>query len=398
MLFSPGVQCDLFDQSKSEQSDFYGLKSPSLKSFVQASTTVQDQELHLSGLAVFSKLANACQPIVDVSKSKIQVDKIALVRLANETVCSLHDLAVNAQNAGYSMLMCFYCHDLPTGAGDTGDKLLIPVAYIGSWDCQSTNTSHEEFSILNEAQLLAADQTNVEIRIQVPADSDDLYKMGEYLERLYYWFLLGPIITLEWLRRTKKLCGMSADGQHIDRRLVDDEERATGDEDTVVTVSETDLHSVAEETPRNDDQETEELQPLITVMNDSRTNLSVTSEHTRHIAIYRRVTTIFGNFLKKYTNKVPVGFAYGIAIIAALPVGISSGGSLINLKLTALRTVAIALTLSLSFSTSMQIICKLIKPRKSLFSDCQKSSHCFRGVTREHVWSRLEITRTTCDM
>ncbi|KAJ7386999.1 hypothetical protein OS493_003962 [Desmophyllum pertusum] len=102
--------------------------------------------------------------------------------------------------------------------------------------------------------------------------------MEVYLESLYFWFLLGPIITLEWLRRTKKLCCMSG-GQHVDHRLVDDEERATGNEETVVNVGETDLHSVAEETPGNYDRltEAEELQPLITVMNDSRTNLSVTS-------------------------------------------------------------------------------------------------------------------------
>ncbi|KAJ7386976.1 hypothetical protein OS493_003938 [Desmophyllum pertusum] len=284
------------------------------KKCIQASTTVQDQELRLSGLAVFSKLANACQPLVDVSKSNVQVNKIALISLAKETACSLQELALNAQNAGYSVVI--YCgNDYRGTHAQTEDKLLIPVAYMGG-NCQSTDAPDANISQL----LLANDQTNVEIRVQVPRQrSNDLRNMEFYLERLYFWFLLGPIITLEWLRRTKKLCGMSG-GQHVDHRLVDDEERATGDEETtVVTVSETDLHSIAEETPRNDDQETEELQPLITVMNDSRTN-------PRHIVIYRRVTTFFGNVLKICMSQVAVGFVYAIALIAALPVGISSGG------------------------------------------------------------------------
>ena len=53
-------------------------------------------------------------------------------------------------------------------------------------------------------------------------------------------------------------------------------------------------------------------------------------------------------------------------IVAVFYFMMNSKGSLINLKLTALRTVAIGLTLSLSFSTSMHIVRKLIKPRQSL--------------------------------
>jgi len=35
------------------------MKTPSLESFIRASTAMEDQELRLSGPAVFSKLANA---------------------------------------------------------------------------------------------------------------------------------------------------------------------------------------------------------------------------------------------------------------------------------------------------------------------------------------------------
>ena len=45
----------------------------------------------------------------------------------------------------------------------------------------------------------------------------------------------------------------------------------------------------------------------------------------------------------------------------------NSQGSLNNLKLTVLRTVALSLTLTLSFSSSMHIIRKIMKPQESLF-------------------------------
>jgi len=54
-------------------------------------------------------------------------------------------------------------------------------------------------------------------------------------------------------------------------------------------------------------------------------------------------------------------------IVAVFYFIMNSEGSLANLKLTALRTVAIGLTLTLSFSTSMHIIRKLTKPQESLF-------------------------------
>ena len=86
---------------------------PSLESFLQASKTDADQDPRLSGLAVVSKLANARQPLVGVSKSRIHVDKIALVTLKDDTATfSCGDLALNAQNAGYSVVTYFgdgYC-------------------------------------------------------------------------------------------------------------------------------------------------------------------------------------------------------------------------------------------------------------------------------------------------
>ena len=54
-------------------------------------------------------------------------------------------------------------------------------------------------------------------------------------------------------------------------------------------------------------------------------------------------------------------------IVAVFYFILNSQGSLNNLKLTALRTVAIGLTLTLSFSSSMHIIRKIMKPQESLF-------------------------------
>ena len=54
-------------------------------------------------------------------------------------------------------------------------------------------------------------------------------------------------------------------------------------------------------------------------------------------------------------------------IVAVVYFMMNSQGSLANLKLNALRTLAIGLTLTLSFNSSMHIIRKLAKPRESLF-------------------------------
>ena len=54
-------------------------------------------------------------------------------------------------------------------------------------------------------------------------------------------------------------------------------------------------------------------------------------------------------------------------IVAVFYFILNSQGSLKNLKLTALHTAALGLTLTLSFSSSMHIICKIMKPQESMF-------------------------------
>ena len=75
-------------------------------------------------------------------------------------------------------------------------------------------------------------------------------------------------------------------------------------------------------------------------------------------------------FVTRYVFYISVCmiFAYlESSIVAVFYFVLNSEGSLNNLKLTALRTVAIGLTLKVSFSSSMHIIRKLNKPVESLF-------------------------------
>lgn len=67
--------------------------------------------------------------------------------------------------------------------------------------------------------------------------------MQWYLSSLYFWFLLGPVITFEWLRRRKRLCALQPD-----------------DEESVRNVDERGLLSEAQESVDNYDQETEHYQ------------------------------------------------------------------------------------------------------------------------------------------
>ena len=193
------------------------------------------------------------------------------------------------------------------------DKLMIPVLLAGRYDCYEASFLRQV--IIDDADLLAVDRTNVEIAIMAQP-TEDLKMMQEYLWRLYYWFLLGPAITLEWLRRRKKLCCMSGGQQAIGGHLHEE----TTVESTLNTAAE------YEETQRNYNQETEyeetrgETQPLL-IFHDLSTGSVTRRGHTRPAAI-RRVLTYLG----KIFGNLAVGFYYVFLVVVALPVGISSGG------------------------------------------------------------------------
>ena len=152
---------------------------------------------------------------------------------------------------------------------------------------------------------IKAHRTNIEITIKQTAD--DLKNMQEYLRRLYFWFLLGPVITVQWLRRRKKLCCMS------------DDQQAQGDGVPQETAAETGLNSAAdyENTQGNYNPETEheqtggETPPLLPPLNDP------------FATVRRRPRAIS---LGKLFGKLAVNSGYVILIVVALPVGISSGG------------------------------------------------------------------------
>ena len=203
------VVCSLEDSQTKPASQSYlpyeptNLKGPSLITFLQASSTEGKKDLTFDGLAVFSKLANACQSLIDVGKARVHVNKIALIGIKEEInkTCSFCDLAIKAQHAGYSMLIFSRStYELleKNCSVKTADKLLIPVVY-GS-HCQKASGGWS----MTDSQLSTADQTGVHIRVSFV--SDDLKAMAIYLENLYFWFLVGPVITLEWLRRKKILC------------------------------------------------------------------------------------------------------------------------------------------------------------------------------------------------
>ena len=154
---------------------------PSLESFLHASTTNKDQDIRLSDLAVVSRLANARQPVVDVSKSsRIHVDKIALVTPNDDTVFSCGDLALNAQNAGYPMVTYFGDrHCGPDGnvtKPHTREEILIPIVFAEN--CANHTTSDFN-NLVNDYDFLKnADQTYVNI-IETKQGSDELRQMAK---------------------------------------------------------------------------------------------------------------------------------------------------------------------------------------------------------------------------
>ena len=290
----------------------------SLESFLQASTTNKDQDLRLSGLAVLSRLANASQPLVDVSKSRIHVDKIALVTLKDDTATfSCGDLALNAQNAGYSVVTYFgdrYCgQDGNVRKPHTQEEILIPIVFVHS--CINHATSDSYNPVYVNDFLKNAQKTFVNI-IKTKQWPDELKQMAKYLDKLYYWFLLGPIITLVWLRRKKKLCCVTISQQV-------DEESAAGNEEstrlvTRVEESQQDNAGVIQDITGGENEN--ESQPLIVTI-DTGTDLTE-RDNLRNNSITKRVARIFGRGIRYFV----VCLGYVIVTLAALPVGISSGG------------------------------------------------------------------------
>ena len=64
--------------------------------------------------------------------------------------------------------------------------------------------------------------------------------MNSYLANLYFWFLVGPIITLEWMRRTKKFCWHSGRHERSENPLEPEAE------DQVETDAERDIRTMEE--------------------------------------------------------------------------------------------------------------------------------------------------------
>ena len=306
----PEVVCDLSTPQIANGSSYYHLSS--LESFLQASKTDADQDLRLSGLAVVSRLADASEPLVDVSKSRIHVDKIALVTLKDGTAAfSCGDLALNAQSAGYSVVTYFghgYCEsDEDVTKPHTQEEILIPFVFVEY--CQNQTTSDSYNPINYDLLLKAVDKTAVNLIVTDEHGSDELSNMAEYLKKLYYWFLLGPVITLEWLRRKKKLCCVTISQQVHEESAADNEENAR----LVPRVEESQEQNIQDITGGEIESET---QPLITTA-DTDTDIT-TINHMGRIIV--RVTRIFG------IRYLAVCLGYVLLTLAALPVGISSGG------------------------------------------------------------------------
>ena len=267
------------------------LKSPTVESFIRETTKGNS----LKGLAVYLNLTDACQALEEVSKIRTQVPKIALVNLVNESTCTLQELAANVQNAGYSVLI-YLGSDAIATVKNSKNKVLIPVA--------SASKEHQI------PGLSDADGTYVDITVK-PFDTDELMKMESYLKRLYFWFLIGPLITLEWMRRTRKFCWMS-DSQDDQREA---EERTTENESEIRTMEEGEngTEESRQLLPPNYQgssfsQRSCEEQPLLDV------------EYTRQPRRIGRVKS-----LKKFIYKGVLCFCYLILIIAALPIAISIG-------------------------------------------------------------------------
>ncbi|XP_073249478.1 uncharacterized protein [Porites lutea] len=144
--------------------------------------------------------------------------------------------------------------------------------------------------------------------------------MESYLKRLYFWFLIGPLITLEWMRRTRKFCWMS-DSQEKQRV---GEERASENggnaaENEIRTMEEGE--NGTEEPLASNYQESRGRNPGREVLSQSSEEQPLLVEFKRLPRHNQSVVTSF----KKFFCKGVMCFSYLMLFIAALPISISCG-------------------------------------------------------------------------
>nr|XP_058942117.1 uncharacterized protein LOC131770423 [Pocillopora verrucosa] len=177
--------------------------------------------------------------------------------------------------------------------------------------------------------------------------------MAMYLRNLHFWFLLGPIITMVWLRRKKILCRVTT------ARQIDEE---SGDEE-IVEVGRG--HSIQRDLIFTYHAQTSSIPVRVARIFGRIYNVTCTVCNFLFIIILNKHKVV-----TRYVFYISVCMICAYAesdIVAVFYFILNSQGSLNNLKLTALRTVALGLTLNLSFSSSMHIIRKLMKPQESVF-------------------------------
>ena len=189
----------------------------------------------------------------------------------------------------------------------TQEEILIPIVFAEN--CRNQTTSHSFYPVNDDHLLKAVDKTAVNFIVTDEQGSDELSNMAEYLKRLYYWFLLGPIITLEWLRRKKKLCCVTISQQVHEESAADNEENAR----LVPRVEESQEQNIQDITGEEIESE---LQPLIITI-DTDTDIT-TFDHMGRITVCL--------IIERSIRYLEVGLGYVLLTLAALPVGISSGG------------------------------------------------------------------------
>ena len=284
---------------------------PSLEYVIHALASKENPGISsISGLALYFNLNNACQPLGDVSKASVQVYKFALVTLVNKTACPLQRLALNAQNTGYAVLVLFSVTrfldthnkykliNLPKTI-PSEEKVVIPVATVRV--CLNESKDGFRWTTVDEFMLSKADRTIAEITLLT--NRHELQKMEGYLKYLFLWLLVGPLVYfVVWMRVSEfKLVSMRSSGRQPNQQ------RGNG----VETAAEMhrQLDSLATEETVTNTQTENEMQPLLNGV------------RYRGNARQRRCIIITKCFCK-----VLVGLCYLILIVAALPVGISTGG------------------------------------------------------------------------
>ena len=220
------IQCDWCDASQASSCGFSTLefKPPSQIRLPSISSVYRDdavKKITFLLVSVDTCSPNKQQHVRVVPAIPSHYGTFAMMKLPSDTMAMhlnsslLYTNILSAQRAGYAGVLIFLFDDfsvpqcapaLHQKSEEISEQIFIPVL-IGT-SCNRTYQHGALTVVISDDELnhwiSNLDFTPAKFSVK-PKSNEKLEDFKSYLRRLYWWFLVGPLLTLVWLLKTKQL-------------------------------------------------------------------------------------------------------------------------------------------------------------------------------------------------